>query len=92
MINKIISWFKKEKKKPHVLNKKEKKERALEYIESILDIYDKRRENTNNVFSKISNCSASLEMIKIKSQIITGQIKVNDEFLIVLEKTIMEIA
>lgn len=77
------------KKNPKELTQKKKQERALEYVEELIKAYDLKMKDSENVFLKIGNCMNSMELIKIKAQLLTNQIIVTDELLFELEKALM---
>lgn len=77
------------RQKPKKLTQKEKQERALEYVDELIKNYDWKMKNEDHVYLKMGSCLNSMELIKIKAQLITNQIIVTDKLLFELERALM---
>lgn len=86
----MFNFLQKFKRKPiKKLTQKQKQERALDYVEELIKSYEWKMSTTDSPGKKMGYCMNSMEMIKIKAQLLTNQIVVTDELLFELEKSLM---
>jgi intracellular sulfur oxidation DsrE/DsrF family protein len=87
LLRKFISPFKKKPIKE--LTQKQKQNRALEYVDELIKSYNWKMSTVDEIGSKMGYCMNSMEMMKIKAQLLTNQIVVTDKLLFELERSLM---